>query len=406
MRRLTLLSGSKLHIASLCVWWAQPGIPQADVGPSEERAVGTAIHRCIQNYIGSGVAGVGAVITGLPEHDARTVANLYNAWCSEYSSQLGAQWCGIARCEVTYAFNAETRVVRELGANLERRYEEAGLLHEEIPVTVDLVVACEGRVEVYDWKTGAQRNRESILTHAQLRAGGFCAARVIGAASVTIVASYIDADGVSEERDDLSEFEFAAIEEELAALYLSVRRSPQPKPGAHCAELWCPAITSCPAVQRANEELARGESEPNTALVVPNAAAIRTKEQAAQMYTLLSQYDAFSEACWRALKAFVDAHGEVPLGDGRAYSAIEASRDTIRLSNESAAVVREMLGDKADEAIKMSITKESIKEATLALVGGGKKRTALERALMLRLEELGAVRVSTFTKYEVRKKSV
>lgn len=399
MRRLTMLSGSKLQLASLCVFWAHPDVPHADVGPRSERQIGTAVHRCIQNYVDSGTADVSGVCFGLSSDDTKTVANMYNAWWTEFASSKRDNW----RAEVTYAFDAVSRSVRELGQNLERRYEEAGIRPTEIPVTVDMVFDEDEKSFVYDWKTGVHKSRQEVHAHSQLRAGAYCAARVMGRPFGIIIIVYIDEDGVSPHQAELSEFDFAAIEEELVGLYNAVINSPSPSPGPHCAEMWCPAIMSCPAPKQAQKDVEDGAKSPSTAVIVSNAAAIRSKEQAATMYAKLKQHDALSEACWRALNAYVDANGPVPLPDGREYAAVEKSRDSIRLTAEAVEFVRSSLGEHADSAIKTSISKESIKDATMAMVGGGKKRTAIEKGLLLGLESLGAIHVSTFTTHEAIK---
>lgn len=401
MRRLTQLSGSKLQLESLCSWWAQPDVPHADVGPREARAVGTAVHRCIRNVIADGQADVGAACLGLSKDEAVKVANIYNAWAEWFAP--GPPCAGTA-AEVTYAFDVSTRASRILGVDLDRRYEEAGLLPTEIPVTVDLVERAHDVIAVYDWKTGAQRYRQGIEEHAQLRAGGMCAARTIGISSVRIIVAYLSEDGVDESAAGLDEFDFAAIEESLVAAHARVTSSPEPRPGPHCADMWCPAIAACPSSAQATRELEEGARSPSAALLVPNAAAIRSREQAATMLTKLKQIDAMSEACWRALKAYVDANGPVPVGEDQEYAAVTKSRDSIRLSDDALRFLRGVLGESTDKAVKTTITKESIADATRALVGGGKKRTALEREVLQGLEQLGAVHVSTFTTHEVVKR--
>lgn len=399
MRRLTLLSGSKLKLASYCTWWANPDVSQVDIGSEDARAVGSAFHKCAESRINGEDGVVAATIAFLPEKHASAVRTLYDAWENHYGGKMTFDWSP----EVTYVFDVETRKVRLLGEGLERKYEEAGIKPTEIPVTVDaLFYAGNDRFFVYDWKTGIQRDREPVAEHKQLRAGGFCAARAFALDAVTVVASYVDADGVREETATLDSFDFAMIEEELVALHAAAVSGAQPCPGPHCADMWCGAIAACPAVQKAREAVMSSEaaSLAPTAIVTTNAAAIRSKDQAAQMYTMLGQVDALSKACWKALDAYVDANGGVALPDGKMYAAIEKSRDSIRLNDAAIELVRDRLGEYAQVAIKTTISKEAIADATKAKVGGGKPRVALEKEILNGLESLGAIHVSTFVSHE------
>jgi hypothetical protein len=398
VRRLHLLSGSKLHLASLCAASARPDYEHTEVGSEKDQRVGNGFHAAVRNWIATGSSGLPIRTTAPDDPIVARVDALYDAWRRHYALRLEAQSC---RAEVTYAFDAETRAARILGQDLDRKYVEAGLRPTEIPVTVDMVC----RLTVYDWKTGIQRNRQPIGQHAQLRAGGFLAARCAGESIARIVVSYVDDDGITESDAVLDEFDFTVIEEELVARYHAATSQPEPRPGPHCADLWCGAIASCPAVARATEAILAAESAPVAdAIVAPNAAAIRSPEQAAKAYVMLRQIDALSVACWRALDAYVDANGPVDLGNGTEYAAIQESRDAIRLDDASEAAVREMLGEHGQGAIKRSLTKEAIKEATKAMVGGGKVRVALEREVMATLESLGAVRVSSYVTHQAVKK--
>lgn len=393
-RRLTLLSASGLKLASLCEMSAAVDLERVDIGPVEARATGVAFHSLVEFAVEAGAASARCA-------DEKANA-LFVSWARHY---LPVDASIQRETEVTYCFDVESREWRILGKGLQRRYEEAGIRPTEVPCTIDLVQSdMFAGFRVVDYKTGAQRDREPIEQHKQLRMGACGVARVHQLNEITAVVSYITEDDVEEQYATFSEFDFLRVEDELIELFHAAAFTPKARPGAHCSSLWCSAAASCPAATRALDEVVATASEPvlPSGIVTTNAAHIRDHAHAATLFDRLKAAEAQLKACWKALDDFVIAKGPLDVGSGQTYAYVDKSRDDVTLCNETEAVLEEMLGSAlADGAIERSITKKAIAAATKVKVGQGKARTALERQIYAELDARGAIKTAHWKSVEL-----
>lgn len=395
MRRLTLLSGSALRLASLCELSASVDLERTDCGPVEARATGLAFHELVRLTVNH--AATAPICTN------GTANALYASWARHY---LPVDASVQREAEVTFCFDVESRTWRILGRELDRQYEEAGIRPTEIPVTVDMI-----QTDLYkgaaclDWKTGAQVEREPIEEHMQLRAGGCGLARVWGMPEVDIVASYVTEDDVLESYATLYESDFLAIEDALVELHHRVAIGPQARPGVHCKALWCSAVASCPAATQALDEVVALDSVPvlPSGVVTKNAASIRSPEHAAEIFNRLAVAEAQAAAVKKALEAYATVNGPIDLGNGKVYALVDKSEESIVLNDEVEALLEEKLGSAlAGDAIKRTLSKKDIAEATKVKAGGsGKVRKALEREVYAALAERGALKKAHWQSVQV-----
>lgn len=144
--------------------------------------------------------------------------------------------------ELALAWDTATGTARKIGERISRNYGDIG--PTEIPGTVDLVFAHDGKLYVIDWKsrtrvTSARRNR-------QIHIQALACADLFGASDVMAGLVYLD----NWEQDivpfDL--FELDNIATEVAAIMTAatnVEPTQQPHLGPWCE--YCPAQVECPS---------------------------------------------------------------------------------------------------------------------------------------------------------------
>jgi hypothetical protein len=196
-------------------------------------------------------------------------------------------------------------------------------------------------------------------------------------------------------------FDFDATAAELAATLRAIPVAP-PKPGYHCRELFCPARAVCPVTVAALAEVAP-QILSERVRRLPLVGPIDDNEHAAALLEGLPLLEAWIEERRKALKAFADEHEGVELEDGRVYAGRPTKSTSLRLDVKGADdALREVLGDRADEAISRSLTQTGIDRVARRLAQKHGDLARIKSAAIEALRRRGAVKVSEYRRYEVR----
>ncbi len=283
------LSASKLDLAASCLWWAREDVelPPDVMSPAAE--FGKAFHEL-----------AAAVIMGgpLPATDDR-VGKMVAAWAVCWPAYAPAN----ARAELWCLYDLRTGAVRIKGERDRKR-------PTEISCIIDVLGDGDGFPRVIDHKTGQQR--VEARKSRQLILAALCAAKLARTPPPRVQAEfhYVGEDGSIE--TDVAIFDsldLDALEGELAIF--AEEEDPKPAPGEHCTNLFCAALSVCPAV--------RGEMNGLVPLgdLVTNmrrpADVQRWLEVAPRVKKLLEQLDI------RAKELCDASGGELQLPDGRRY---------------------------------------------------------------------------------------
>lgn len=336
-------TASKVALLQECGFWASDRAvwPQVPAGPAADR--GNRFHGAIARYVASGEReSVEDDIAAEYDHACR--------WVDEYGRQF-------LRAEVAMAWWHDRDEAKILEGVAERRYssKEPGALYG----TADLV-SITGRVGyVADWKTG-----DGSGAGPQLRTLAVMLARALDLESVTVCALEVTASGVVEvARETLETFDLGVHAGELAEAIASVPTA-EPRPGAHCGDLYCPARTTCPAGQAAIAELVPADSLVRHKLTT----AIASPEHAVWMLDRIRLVEAACKSIKDAIKAAVPDDGW-PLADGSVLR--ESTREMPRFDRHKATALLRQLG--ATEEQIAACTYTWTESAGLRVVGGASK---------------------------------
>lgn len=344
--------------------------------PHEVFAFGNAGHKVSELAIAAEAIDIEKIAAehGLSAAAAKRLDRLSDHIFDRIGSLIRDGWALWA--EVPFAYDAISGKARILASRGHRDYMAAA--PTEFASTADIVAVRRGEVRVEDWKTGRKRRYDGVSW--QLRCGGLALARLVGADSVGVSMLYVDEDGVF---DDAAELDCWALDETSAALrslWHRIQEGPVPPvPGAYCAEHFCRGLGHCAATRAALAEMR-------------DSAAVRiaSLEDAARVWAMLSAAEGALKAAKAQIRDMAAKSGGIPLQNGRRLVVVQQERESIRLDEDSAAMVREA---GAADALELSTTKAAL-ERTLA------KPAA--RQLVARLRDAGAVRVS---RYEIVKET-
>ncbi len=375
MKRLSL---SKVEHASSCKYPFRADVDVPGSPPNEFAVAGTELGEAIH-----------ALINGLPIPElCDRAATFFDRWCQAYDLPS----FGICMSEASFAFNTVTGETRWLGMNIGRDYAGAGQTSEEICGSIDLACMKDGVLTVYDWKSG----RQHYLTrfkNPQVRGYAAILARHLGVDFVRAVIVVVDEDGVKEYPDEMYRVDIddtltyiMGLDEEIELL------SPEPVAGPHCKKHYCGLAATCPALVTVSQEITK-----------PALVQLRTKEDVGVTVAKLIALEAQAEAIWKLVDARAEELGEdCPVPGGRMYGLKASSREYIRVSPEARRLLEAKLGAEAvEESVKISITKESIKQGVKKAAPKG-KAAAMEREILGELRDLGVVGVSESLAYGIK----
>lgn len=328
-------------------------------------------------------------VAKLSPEEQETLLECARMWAEQWwEKQSDKSWL----TEETYAFDPVSGDARRLGAALERDYR--GVRHGEIVGTADAIgiyydANRRAHVHVADWKFGRQEHLAEAKEHAQIRALGCVIARAYGVCEVEVSVVHITPDELTETSALFDEYDLAEIEAGLKANMLRLSKGEvAPTPGPWCAELYCPAIGSCPAVHEAAEGLLPSWTSSPMAI---EKEAIRSPEHAASIYARLTAIESMAEACWTALKEYVSEIGPIQLADGRVYSQHISERETILPGHRTNEVLRKHLGDDWLVALKTTVTKAGLMDAARVAAGKSGAASIIERSALQELRAAGLV---------------
>jgi hypothetical protein len=334
-------------LLSHCAWWARPEAEWSTTrGDAADR--GTRFHAAIAAYVN------GAEVAPLAD-DIAQLFIVAREWVDAFGN--GALGRSALAAEVAFAWDPVTDTAARIDAT-DRDYSAAP---GKLCGTADLVAVARALRVGYiaDWSTG-----DGSQKGPQLRALALALARTEGLDMVTVEALEVDSTGVRHVcRQDLDAFALAAVAGELAEGLAAVDAS-EPQPGPHCADLYCPARATCPAV------LARvAEIVPAEALTRHRwGVTIQSADHAMWLYNQAKAVEAAAKLVKDAVKAYVPEDGVV-LADGT--TLIEGTRNMNRFDKDRAIGLLRAKGATAEEI--EACTRQVVESAGLKVVGGAAK---------------------------------
>jgi hypothetical protein len=379
-------------------------LPQVRREASEHAAHGTAVHAYLRDAV---VDGTEAALRRVPlDAPHRSVCEALDlcAFVDIVDQLVGIP--GYPRwfeAELAVAYNTHTGRARKLGLDLGRRYPQLG--QNEIAGSIDLVIEPENSDEIIivDWKTG--HNPPSAERSGQLLLAAL-ACRDIYMASIVHVA-IVHIDDAGRYTIDRAEYDDDALDDAAHDVRSAVRaiaaaraeveagRVPSVAMGPHCR--YCPAMHACPGQGGIVRQFVANIDAPDAGTIGERMAAL-SPVSVGHAWARMEQARALLESIERALKARVQAEGELPLPDGRVVRAVEVSRESIDVAAAVPALAAHLgIGE---DAVRAACTVSMTKTAAeaLARAAGGKPSAA-----MVALRAAGAVKATTTTSYRVSK---
>lgn len=371
-----LLSGSKFGLARRCLWWARSEVKVASHA-SEDAARGTDRHKVLECMI-NGEAFEGPALWGCEVQDWPAVEVAIREWLpadglTEQAMYYDAEW--------------------DLGCGGDAKGRDYSPEPGEIPMTIDLLRREPLRVEVWDYKTGAQRDLEAAAGNGQLAICCLAAARSCGVTTATGILAVVADNGTARiERTEFDSLDLDAIAYEARGLMQQIPAS-RPQPGPWCAQKWCPARAVCPAT---NEALA-------TTPLAPLTITILDAETCARVHQQIGLAEEFLETVKRARNDWLANNpAGCELADGSRLEWGIEERDSIELNPGALSVLT--AADLA-LAIEQKTSKSAIERGIRRACVGEPRGTAGRRLaeILGALDAEHAIKTSQFGKAKVRK---
>lgn len=390
------LSASKRRLLRACQWWARPEVDGPEPEPGRPALMGTALAAMTEHGgADMSVPGVAEKLDALTDSEQETVLEWWTQWQATEWAQV--PW----RNEVAFAYDVASDTARELTTNGHRDY--SSLTAGEVPGTADLVHIEDGVVWIADQKTGFQGNLEPVAQHAQLRFLALAACRAYLCDRARIVLLHLDGEEVLASAADLDADELDAIAAEVRAEVATIPGS-APKPGAHCADLYCPALAVCPHTKAlATHATAAITLRPEWLHPVPT-----TDEHALFLRDGARALEKLAEAWEAAARAYADVrNGIINPATGKVWAAREVSVERIALNGPGGAEAIDLLDRLAPGAAerKVQASKTAAREAfgkTHGLTGKALDE-AFEAQVLVPLRVMGAVSNQSHMKWQERK---
>ncbi|MFA6167000.1 MAG: PD-(D/E)XK nuclease family protein [Gemmatimonadaceae bacterium] len=393
-------SASKLDLAHRCAfpWAGRVRWPPRTT--SEAANYGTAVSRVAERLAHDVTPGAPDALTspadvsdlGLSELDAKRLDHAARL----LREQLEADDDAERLPELAIAYHVETGEARLLASTGQRDYSD--VRDGEAVGTLDLLrLTKDGRRVVRDWKTGRYMLGVRPIASGQLRMLGLAAARLYGVDEIDIELAQVDDDGIRIARDTMDAFALGAAADELRTLWARLRAGGGvPMPGHWCADHYCPIASECPATQKALAAV-----DVASELRYPMSVVIESAEHAAYVRERLQAVEVAAKTIKGALEAFARTT-PIPAGDGKLWGVVECTRETIDLAKPGAIeVLRARLGEFGFvAAVDCKTSKTAIHRAAVAQATKRGEAKQLEMALLDELRAAGAVRESTYTRFE------
>lgn len=369
-----------------CGWWARPEAQWVwtPSGPAAE--FGTAVHSDVAARI-QRFGKAETLLSAIPA-DVRAVSDTVMGWWYHARDEF-PRW----HAEPAYVLDLAGSA-RYVGDNIGRKYPR--LSDTEIAGSADIVGLSDSDAVVIDVKTGRPENVDPAAENAQLATLALAVHLAHGVDTVRTVLAFPTSAGVVTDEHTYDAIDLAAWHSELAALVDAIPTS-RPTPTKKACQ-YCPAKASCPAMTTALADATPARRLP----VVMSARDITSPEHAADQYRALCAAKTAIVAAWSALRQYVDEHGPVDLGDGRAYGSKQTRRESIDLSSRAAVeALKSALGPSWELAVSLESSKTAIKAAAKdAAKVTGESVAAVERRTLEALRSVDAVKVSTSNTYD------
>lgn len=360
-------------------------LPQTD-HPTDAAADGTVVHAFLENVSRYG-----------REEALRRAPDEYHALLEAIDVERLKISSGEIASEISYAYNPFTGESRELGRNLKRQYDAAGLKDDEIPGTLD-VCGLEGEdaVGVDDYKYGRGLHVDPAYLNAQLKLGALAAARALGRSRARIAilriyeTGYVYRDSYTMDEFEMDEFEVliraTAERGRLAREEYAAGTPPTATLGPHCR--YCPSLPYCPA----QGTLVRMVAD-DPAAFKANVLNQLTPETAAKAWQRVKLAKEAITVVDEALRSFAK-QTPVDLGNGLVLGPRAETKTEI---NGSLArdIIAELFGPEvAAKAVESACTKSSIEDAVrLVAKDKGQPIKKLKEHALKVLQDRGALAV-------------
>lgn len=425
MRRLPIISASKLPLLALCAYSATEAAASLPQGESGEAAVmGNAKHGLIED-----------VLLGITTHDPKDVemSGLDEAGVDAFCTNVCAWTMSIMseaafdsfKTEIAFAYDPRVDSARLLPSRHQRDYSAArvgevvgerrgldgAVSHVlarpgEIVGTADLVwteTDADGLVtlHVLDWKTGAAHHVEHPRENPQLFFLALCARRcAITVDRVKLWIAIVADDGtVKPQSADVSLEQLEAFVYDLSDILERIITSAPPVPGPHCTGKFCSLVTSCPAaVETVHDALAYLVPSLAKRHSAPLSPEPRSADDATFLLSVLPMLRGFVKRADAGLKKWADDNGGIEQRDGRKWIATVQEEEQLVLSPAAVDILKAELGEE-QLAEALWLTKSAIERAAKA-VAPPRKGPALGRRIIERLREVDAIKTKKITRYE------
>lgn len=385
------LSGSRMRLAKLCLWWAQRHAGNGEDAPGRPALMGTALHALVE---GGDSAAALAVLT---EDEIDTVATWHTAW-------LASRWAQVAwQHEVAFAWDPATDTARVLETNGHRDYSKA--TPEEIVGTADLVLVDGGRAWVCDIKTGFGPNAESVAQHSQLKFLALCVSRAFVVDVVVIQVLRINGPRLEASEAVLEADDLDAVAQETRAIVAAIPGA-EPQSGDHCTSLYCPAFNRCPRTQAIVAKVETAIAPEAAFRLVPKP---ESDEHAIWLNATVKAAEKFVEECKRGVREYIDQKGGIPTRPGYALrqtnpvETISTSRG--EWAQAESRLIELGLGRAIEKKVSFACSKTSIREEWMRQHpdATSKEAEAAVESVVDDLRRIGVVGERPSGKYEERK---
>jgi hypothetical protein len=291
------------------------------------------------------------------------------------------------RPQVTFAAAEQAMAWSDSGARWlpqEHPRDYSQVREGEMFGTPDVVMVRGGDVVVRDYKTGDRDRGRDPQDHDQLRALALCASRIFGRREVVVELCHVSESYAWVERATLGRWELDETAELLERIYATIERADaDPRAGFWCHWHYCPLLTTCPIQVAREKQLAEA-----VGVAMRLTTSIESAAQASEQWDAVRALERALEEHKRAVQEYA-RHNVVERENGKRLGWHETRREVI--DGKRALPLLQEMGLEVEAEIK--VTKTAI---TAAAKAAGQPQAATLRAL----RDAGAVRESTFERFE------
>lgn len=435
-----LLTMSRAETVEACPWLASdksPDRPPMDRRAADvDQALGRAWHYVVRSIINDRQAATGPAwlidkalsMFGLDPEKYRIRLNMMRPVQHGLHMVRDGSGYGNVRAEVSYAIYPDGSA-KEIGVDLDRQYPyEEGVIygtgdtvHQELDYKPDGVV--EMTLVGGDWKCGSQARQEvtPAARNKQLALLAKALFETYHPEYVRVELRFIDASGdMYVDAHTYDSLGIAEIDCWIGELDQRISEAQAPTPGAHCAGTRCPLLSLCPAVQQAQKAMldvekqplavARALTPPTELATVPlNVTAlsqIQSPQHAGMIYAMAKAMENIIKAKIELIKAYVEASGPVPLGNGKMLSKNKRSARMIRAESvdEVKAVLAKFLpAEDLNKALIYATCNLENLEQRIALRSTPETSKARVRSAMTEIRNAGLFEVTETFEFRPRK---